>query len=161
MSSRLKVTAGVTTSVVALEHLVGNHPQVARIVIHGTAELGDLLASSFRVSRADDALYSANRLHSRIPPLRPCDRLAPACDISVWSSFRCRAIGAVFEVRWSDGRRRPPDAAIAVRHRGRWFYIADADQTTKSTFLLLGSLFTLQTGDVEEVKPVLTLPVGG
>jgi len=74
-----------------------------------------------------------------------------------WSTL----LGGLFEVRTSDSLRRPSDAAFAVRHRGRWFYIADSDQTTKTTFLLLGNLFTLQTGDVEEVKPVLTLPVGG
>jgi hypothetical protein len=74
-----------------------------------------------------------------------------------WSTL----LGGLFEVRTSDSLRRPSDAAFAVRHRGRWFYIADGDQTTKSTFLLLASLFTLQAGDVEEVKPVLTLPVGG
>jgi hypothetical protein len=73
-----------------------------------------------------------------------------------WSTL----LGGLFEVRTSDRWRRPPDAAIAVRHRGHWFYIADADQSTKSTFLLLASLFTLQAGDVEGVKPVLTLPVG-
>jgi hypothetical protein len=67
----------------------------------------------------------------------------------------------LFEVRSSDSWRRPPDAAFSVRHRGRWFYIADGDQTTKSTFLLLANLFTLQAGEVDEVKPVLTLPVGG
>jgi hypothetical protein len=70
-------------------------------------------------------------------------------------------LGGLFEVRTSDSLRRPSEAAFAVRHRGRWFYIADGDQTTKTTFLLLGSLFTLQAGDVEEMKPVLTLPVGG
>lgn len=74
-----------------------------------------------------------------------------------WSTL----LGGLFEVRTSDSLRRPSDAAFAVRHRGRWFYIADSDQTTKTTFLLLGNLFTLQAGDVEEVKPVLTLPVGG
>jgi hypothetical protein len=74
-----------------------------------------------------------------------------------WSAL----LGDLFEVRTSDSLRRPSEAAFAVRHRGRWFYIADGDQTTKSTFLLLGGLFTLASGDVEEVKPVLTLPVGG
>ena len=64
-------------------------------------------------------------------------------------------------MRTSDSLLRPSDAAFAVRHRGRWFYIADGDQSTKSTFLLLGNLFTLQAGDVEDAKPVLTLPVGG
>ena len=55
----------------------------------------------------------------------------------------------------------PRNAAVAVRHRGYWFYIAADDETSKSTFLLLAQLFSLQAGDVEEQKPVLTLPVGG
>ncbi len=74
-----------------------------------------------------------------------------------WSTL----LAGLFEVCSSDSLFRPSDAAVAVRHRGRWFYIADDDQTTKSTFLLLGQLFTIQSGDVEDVKPVLTLPVGG
>lgn len=56
---------------------------------------------------------------------------------------------------------RPAGAAIAVRHRGYWFYIDDADLSSKSTFALLGQLFALQAGGVESVAPVLTLPVGG
>jgi len=56
--------------------------------------------------------------------------------------------------------RRPRDAAVATRHRGEWFYIADDDETSKSTFLLLRHLFTLQSGERPSVKPVLTLPVG-
>jgi hypothetical protein len=49
---------------------------------------------------------------------------------------------------------------VVARHRGHWFYIADDDETSKSTFTLLNQLFALQSGDVEETKPVLTLPVG-
>ena len=56
---------------------------------------------------------------------------------------------------------RPKRAAVAVRHRDHWFYIADDDASSKATFLLLKDLFSLQAGDVEEIKPVLTLPVGG
>ena len=58
-------------------------------------------------------------------------------------------------------RGRPADAAVTVRHRGRWFYIDDTDLDSKSTFALLGQLFALQAGGVESVAPVLTLPVGG
>jgi len=57
-------------------------------------------------------------------------------------------------------KKRPKRAAVEVRHRGHWFYIADDDLDSKSTFLLLHDLFSLQAGDVEEIKPVLTLPVG-
>lgn len=73
-----------------------------------------------------------------------------------WQSL----LDGLFTVHMRDGSRRPADAALAVRHRGRWFYVDDGDQDTKSTFLFLAQLFTLQAGDVEEAKPVLTLPVG-
>jgi hypothetical protein len=56
---------------------------------------------------------------------------------------------------------RPKGAAVAVKHRDYWFYLAGDDASSKATFLLLKDLFSLQAGDVEEIKPVLTLPVGG
>ncbi len=79
------------------------------------------------------------------------------------------ANGAPFD--WSDllgeffhvysSRTRPDNAAVAVRHRNFWFYIRDDDTTSKSTFMFVLQLFALLAGDVEKVKPVLTLPVGG
>lgn len=71
-----------------------------------------------------------------------------------WSTV----LGGLFEVH--SGATRPANAAVAVQHRGHWFWIADDDETTKSTFLLLTQLFALQAGEVEDVRPVLTLPVG-
>jgi hypothetical protein len=58
------------------------------------------------------------------------------------------------------GTSPPHQAAVRVRHRGYWFYIREDDETSKSTFALLGLLFDLQAGDIESTKPVLTLPVG-
>lgn len=58
-------------------------------------------------------------------------------------------------------RSEPTNAAVTVRHRGWWFYIADDDETSKSTFSLLAQLFALQAGEVQAETPVLTLPVGG
>lgn len=57
--------------------------------------------------------------------------------------------------------RRPRAAAVAISHRGHWFYIDDSDLDSKSTFSLLGQLFALQAGGAEGLTPVLTLPVGG
>ena len=79
-----------------------------------------------------------------------------------------RADGSLFDwddllaglFRVSHSGSKPRNAAVAVRHRGAWFFIADDDETTKSTFLLLRHLFTLQSGDRPSIKPVLTLPVG-
>ncbi len=72
-----------------------------------------------------------------------------------WSEL----LDGLFRVETSESE--PKNAAVVARHRGRWFFVDDADESSKSTFVLLSQLFQLQAGDVEEVKPVLTLPVGG
>ncbi len=55
----------------------------------------------------------------------------------------------------------PMGAAVAVRYRGHWFYIEDDDLASKSTFALLGQIFSLQSGNAKGAAPVLTIPVGG
>ncbi len=64
-------------------------------------------------------------------------------------------------IRIRSSRTEPSEAAVAVQHRGWWFWIADDDETSKSTFTLLAQLFALQAGEVQAETPVLTLPVGG
>jgi hypothetical protein len=54
---------------------------------------------------------------------------------------------------------RPQNAAVAVQHRGSWFFIAADDQTSKSTFSLLNFLFSLQSASGQGKSPLLTLPV--
>lgn len=53
----------------------------------------------------------------------------------------------------------PLHAYIRVYYRGIWFYIADNDLDSKSTFSLLTQLFALQAGEIKSVGPILTLPV--
>lgn len=76
------------------------------------------------------------------------------------------------EFNWSDtpagkhfvvlsSKERPENAYISVPHRGYWFYIANDDLDTKSSFLLLQQLFSLQAGQSVSKGPTLTLPVGG
>lgn len=54
----------------------------------------------------------------------------------------------------------PADAFVRVKYRNAWFYIADNDLDSKSTFMLLNQLFNLLAGDVQKVAPVLTIPLG-
>jgi hypothetical protein len=53
----------------------------------------------------------------------------------------------------------PNDAFVAARYRGSCFYVADSDAASKTTFLLLNELLSLQAGRVPVTAPVLTLPV--
>lgn len=54
----------------------------------------------------------------------------------------------------------PPElAAVKIPYRGAWFYIADTDLTSKTTFTLLSFLFNLQAANKSGADPVLTYPV--
>jgi hypothetical protein len=64
-------------------------------------------------------------------------------------------------MRIRSAERRPANPAVAVFYRGSWFYIDDADLDSKATFSMLGQVFALQSGNVESIAQVLTLPVGG
>lgn len=62
----------------------------------------------------------------------------------------------LFHVRTS--AREPAAAAVKVFYRETWFYIADDDADTKTTFALVSLFVTLQAGDVSKVTPLVSLP---
>jgi hypothetical protein len=68
-----------------------------------------------------------------------------------------RVSGSALRVQSSP--HRPRDAAVAIRARDAWFFVADSDLESKSTFSLLAQLLSLQSGKVERVAPLLTLPL--
>lgn len=50
------------------------------------------------------------------------------------------------------------DAFAQVFYKGHWFYIDEADATSKGTFALLDYLFSLQQTEKAQDKPVITVP---
>jgi len=70
-----------------------------------------------------------------------------------------RVTEGLMHVRSAD--KQPDNAAVTIRYRGSWFYIDDADLDSKSTFSMLGQIYSLQSGSTKGLTPVLTLPVGG
>ncbi|HCJ11564.1 MAG TPA: hypothetical protein DHV51_00440 [Opitutae bacterium] len=66
-------------------------------------------------------------------------------------------IGQYFKVKVSDSK--PDNAFARVYYRGHWFYVADNDLDSKTTFLFMTQLFSLQSGDVKDASPILTIPV--
>ena len=57
---------------------------------------------------------------------------------------------------------KKPEADRAVLYRDRWFYIDDADSTTRVTFMYLAELFRLGLArETGQEAPILTLPIGG
>ncbi len=55
----------------------------------------------------------------------------------------------------------PDTASVAIYYRDHWFYVDDSNLSSKSTFSLLAQIFALQAGDIKDVSPMLTLPLGG
>jgi hypothetical protein len=74
-----------------------------------------------------------------------------------WSQ---NASGTLLKVHCS--KDKPRDAFITTYYRGHWFYIADNDLHSKSTFMFVSMLFNLQAGEASsaDVVPMLTIPIG-
>jgi hypothetical protein len=94
---------------------------------------------------------------------------APAVDIQAGRITITRTQrGEVFDwknvtrqlLRIQSTATRPARPATSVQYRGSWFYLADSDLSSKSTFALLTQLVALQSGEVTRLTPVLTVPVG-
>lgn len=81
---------------------------------------------------------------------------APVPGIDSLSSGATAALQRLFHVRSSE--QKPEDAAVKVFYRDAWFYIADTDHDSKTTFALLSMLITLQSGASSGVMPVISLP---
>ncbi|MDP3876259.1 MAG: hypothetical protein Q8Q50_04690 [Methylobacter sp.] len=66
--------------------------------------------------------------------------------------------GKLFHIHQKSGLE-PDMAFVTIPYRGQWFYIADNDLESKSTFMLLSQLFRLQAGAAKANAPTLTIPV--
>lgn len=64
-------------------------------------------------------------------------------------------------IRIHSSKEKPEGAAVAVRHRGYWFYIDDTDPYTKLFYTMVKTLWSVSTAAAtdQKVAPVLTIPV--
>ena len=90
----------------------------------------------------------------QVPQCDLANNIAPGNDIAIdWQPM----IGG-FRVLTCD--KEPTCAAVAVCYRGSWFYIADNDQSSKTSFFFIKLIYDAQTqGGGAENLPVLTLPL--
>ena len=98
--------------------------------------------------------------NAEVPPSHRAAGLVTQTESAEGEAFDWNEVtGGLFRVRSSSSR--PSNAFVAVPYRGAWFYIADDDLESKSTFMLLTQLFNLQAGQIKTVAPALTIGVGG
>jgi hypothetical protein len=94
-----------------------------------------------------------------VPPGHVCSGLVPVTCNPDGSAFDWgEVLGDLFAVQV--GKHKPKKAFIAVEYRGCWFWIDDADASSKITLVLFNDLFRLQRIGAAEGQPLLTLPVG-
>jgi hypothetical protein len=156
--------------VIDVDERVGGEPRLATL-----AELLGLAASTSRL------VFSTNPFEEREDVIRLTTRSVmgvmfylshatevPARDIdggrvtvtreADGSAFDWGQVGGRF-MRIRSSASRPSGVAMAVRHRGSWFFIDDEDLNSKSTFVMLSQAIALQAGEIESTGPLLTLPV--
>ncbi len=68
-----------------------------------------------------------------------------------------QVMGRVFRVQVSP--TEPDNAYVRVYYRDHWFYIADSDLNTKTTFSLLTYLFNLKAAGKGGQEPLLSYPI--
>ena len=119
-------------------------------------------ADSKTLALATRSLFSAIYYLSRHVDAPEADIKAgiasPAPDFNSEQAGTTSALKRLFHIRSSESE--PDSASVRVFYRDSWFYIADNDQDSKTTFALLSMLFTLQSGDTKGITPLITLPSG-
>lgn len=53
----------------------------------------------------------------------------------------------------------PKNSSLKVEYQGKWYYIADNDNHSKSTLLMLRLVYSLLVGEYQPNLPILTIPV--
>jgi hypothetical protein len=119
--------------------------------------LGPPPADSGFATIATRSLYSAIYFLAEGVEVPPADVHAAQNRSAVGGALDPKgADGSLFRVRSSASE--PADAAVKVKYRESWFYIADADSDSKVTFALLSMLLMLQAGENTKVTPLISLP---
>jgi hypothetical protein len=69
-------------------------------------------------------------------------------------------LGSTLHIQSS--RNAPERANVAVKHRGWWYYVDDADLASKTTFVQIQMLFLTRLSQATrglQTTPLLTIPV--
>ncbi|MDR1255195.1 MAG: hypothetical protein LBJ78_04215 [Puniceicoccales bacterium] len=70
-----------------------------------------------------------------------------------WNTLSTRFL----TIHCSTSKIKPNNAYVACHYRNRWFFIADNDLESKTSFMLLNQIFTLQSSKYKASDPILVL----
>jgi hypothetical protein len=169
----LEVNPGAESSPVVAElmALLNLVPGLRRYDMH-VGEVPDPLryprepSTTIRVfprSTAQVYFYLANGVEVPLEHFN-CGLVQPQMDAEGKTIDSRELTRGLFEVHVYKGHKHkpPPSAYVAVRYRGYWYYIDDADQASKTTMALMIQLSRLDFTRRQKTAggPFLTLPVG-
>ena len=100
--------------------------------------------------------FAATHASGALAQPSPAVHRLPATPATVAFGHYDPAKPPVLRIR--SGARRPEGAAVAVQQRGHWYWIADDDLNSKSTFGLLRLLLFLKAGSSPGTSPLITIP---
>jgi hypothetical protein len=112
-------------------------------------------------STAQVYFYLANGVEVPLEHLN-CGLAQPQVDAEGNAFAGPELMRGLFEVHVCKGHKPPASAYVAVKYRGYWYYIDDADQASKTTLALMILLSRLDFTRRQRTAggPLLTLPVG-
>lgn len=136
----LNAALGLPAGALRTEIVDSVSPVPGRIAIQGRSLLGAMFVLSYGVE-----VPAADR--AKVPPL--LDAQGRALEPAAF-------LGAAMTVHAGDAA--PADAAVAVRARDRWYWVADTDLETKNTLALVRMLLFLKSAEHIAPAPVVTIP---
>jgi hypothetical protein len=163
---RIQPDAALSPEVLELERLLRLQPGLTSYELEAAPE-GQLRPSDPPEQRTHITLTTRSVLEVMfllsqavaVPEEHLCKgSAAVACDPDGASLDGGHVLADLFHV--GVAKRKPKAAAVAVKYRGYWYYIDDADAASKSTLRLFTELFRLERISDPEGAPLLTLPVG-
>jgi hypothetical protein len=151
------ITSRSDSAITALQELLRLDPKAVSYKVKARARRtqGDEIAVTGRSLMA--TLFFLSQAVEP-PPIHEKEGLVTITHWRDGSRFEWTSVtGRLLRIRSSSSA--PPHPAVSVRYRDYWFYIADSDLNSKSTFNLLTYLFNLKAGSKPGHEPLLTYPV--
>ncbi len=154
---RIDPTMAASPEVATLSHLLGLPAPSTTLLLSDLARPGDPAVVPIVPRSLLAGMYYASQ-GIEVPPEDVQAGRVTLTRTADGQPFDWRLItGRILQVKHA--KRRPMDAYVAVLYRNLWWYIDDGDLDSKSTFSFLSQTLELQSGEMKQSGPVLTLPI--